>query len=60
MNRLLGVEIGTGEYLSISEVLERFRAVDLDEIQTVARRLVSKNSSLVVVGDGLDHLEKLA
>ncbi len=60
MNRLLGVEIGTGEYLSISEVLERFRSVRLSEIQTAAQDLVSKNSSLVVVGDNLAHLESLA
>ena len=60
MNRLLGAEIGTGEYLSISEVLERFRAVTLDDIQRSAQKLASRNSSLVVVGDSLGHLENLA
>jgi predicted Zn-dependent peptidase len=60
MNRLLGVEIGTGEYLSISEVLERFRAVDLSAIQAAAQNLVANKSSLVVVGEGLEHLEQLA
>ena len=60
MNRLLGVEIGTGEYLSISEVLERFRAVDLSAIQSAAQNLVAKKSSLVAVGEGLEHLEQLA
>jgi predicted Zn-dependent peptidase len=60
MNRLLGVEIGTGEYLSVSEVLERFRAVSLADVQRVAQRLVTKQSALVVVGDNLQHLEKLA
>ena len=60
MNRLLGVEIGTGEYLSVSEVLERFRAVSLEDVQRVAQRLVTRQSSLVVVGDNLQHLEKLA
>jgi predicted Zn-dependent peptidase len=60
MNRLLGVEIGTGEYLSISEVLDRFKAVQLDEIQAAAQKLLTRNSSLVVVGEGLDHLEMMA
>ena len=60
MNRLLGAEIGNGEYLSISEVLERFGAVSLSDIQRVAQELIAKESSLVVVGEGLDHLEKQA
>jgi predicted Zn-dependent peptidase len=60
MNRLLGVEIGTGEYLSVSEVLERFRGVSLADVQRVAQRLVTKQSALIVVGDNLQHLEKLA
>ena len=60
MNRLLGAEIGNGEYLSISEVLERFGAVSLSDIQRAAQELIAKESSLVVVGEGLDHLEKQA
>ena len=32
----------------------------LSDIQRVAQDLVSKDSSLVVVGEGLEHLEKLA
>lgn len=60
MNRLLGAEIGNGEYLSVSEVLDRFRAITLTDIQSVAQRIVSAPSSLVVVGENLEHLEKLA
>ena len=60
MNRLLGAEIGNGEYLSVSEVLERFRQVTLTDVQSVAQRIVANPSSLVVVGEKLAHLEKLA
>ena len=60
MNRLLGAEIGNGEYLSVSEVIERFSAVSLEDIQRVAQRLVASPRSLVVVGENLEHLEKLA
>lgn len=60
MNRLLGAEIGTGEYLSVGEVLERFRSVKLEEIQQAAQWLAAKPSALVAVGDSLDHLEKFA
>ena len=60
MNRLLGAEIGNGEYLSVSEVIDRFRSVSLPDIQRVAQRISSSPSSLVVVGENLEHLEKLA
>ena len=60
MNRLLGAEIGTGEYLSVAEVLERFRSVKLEEIQQAAQWLAAKPSALVAVGDSLGHLEKFA
>lgn len=60
MNRLLGAEIGNGEYLSVSEVIDRFRAVSLEDIQRVAQRITASPSSLVVVGENLDHLENLA
>ena len=60
MNRLLSAEIGTGEYLSVSEVMERFRAVSLADIKDVAQRIISSPSSLIAVGEGLEHLEELA
>lgn len=60
MNRLLSAEIGTGEYLSVSEVMERFRAVSLQDVQEVAQRLLSAPSSLIAVGEGLESLQDLA
>lgn len=60
MNRLLSAEIGTGEYLSVGEVMERFRSVTLDQIQQVAQDILSSPSSLIAVGEGLESLEALA
>jgi predicted Zn-dependent peptidase len=60
MNRLLAAEIGTGEYLSVSEVMERFRAVSLSDVQQVAQRIISSPSSLIAVGENLESLEALA
>lgn len=60
MNRLVGTELGSGEYLSVSEVLERFKSQSLDDVQRVARRILASPSSLVAVGKSLSHLEKLA
>ena len=60
MNRLLSAEIGTGEYLSVSEVMERFRAVSLADVKDIAQRIISSPSSLIAVGEGLEHLEELA
>jgi predicted Zn-dependent peptidase len=56
MNRLLSVEIGTGEYLAVSEVMERFRSVSLEQIQAVAQQVFAKPSSLVAVGPKLSGL----
>ncbi len=60
MNRLVGTELGSGEYLSVSEVLERFQAQTKDDVLRVARRMTSAPSSLVAVGQNLASLEKLA
>lgn len=60
MNRLLAAEIGTGEYLSVSEVMDRFRAVSLSDIQSIAQKIIASPSSLIAVGEGLASLEKLA
>ncbi len=60
MNRLLSAEIGTGEYLSVSEVMERFRAVSLADVQQIAQRIINSPSSLIAVGEGLEQLQELA
>jgi predicted Zn-dependent peptidase len=53
MNRLLGAEIGNGEYLSVSEVMDRFREVSLDQVLAVAQKVFAAESSLVAVGHKL-------
>lgn len=60
MNRLLSAEIGSGEYLSTSEILGRFQEVEIDQVQAVASRILKNNSSLVAVGPNLETLEQLA
>ena len=60
MNRLMGAELGSGEWLSVEEVLERFRAVTKEEVQQVAQRISAMPSTLVAVGSALDQLEKRA
>jgi predicted Zn-dependent peptidase len=56
MNRLLSAEIGTGEYLSVSEVMQRFQSVSLSQIQAVAGDVFARPSSLVAVGPKLSGL----
>jgi predicted Zn-dependent peptidase len=56
MNRLLSAEIGTGEYLSVSEVMQRFQSVSLSQIQAVAGEVFARPSSLVAVGPKLTGL----
>lgn len=60
MNRLVGVELGSGEYLSVSEVIARFQSHNLEDIRKVAQRIVQSPSTLVAVGKSLGSLEKLA
>jgi predicted Zn-dependent peptidase len=60
MNRLVGVELGSGEYLSVSEVIGKFRSQNLEDVRRVAKRIVSSPSTLVAVGKSLAALEKLA
>jgi predicted Zn-dependent peptidase len=60
MNRLLAAEIGTGEYLSVSEIMERFQAVTLADVQGIAQRIIAAPSSLIAVGENLQALEALA
>ena len=60
MNRLVGVELGSGEYLAVSEVLDKFKAQTKADVLRVANRIASAPSSLVAVGQNLSSLEKLA
>lgn len=60
MNRLLGAELGSGEYLSVKEALDRFREVTREDVGRAAQRLVSAPKTLVAVGNSLGHLDRLA
>jgi predicted Zn-dependent peptidase len=60
MNRLMGAELGSGEWLSVEQVLERFRAVTKEEVQQVAQRISARPSTLVAVGSSLGPLAKRA
>ena len=60
MNRLLGAELGSGEYLGVGEVLEKFRAVQIEEITEVAQHIANSPRTLVAVGKQLGSLESLA
>lgn len=60
MNRLLSAEIGSGEFLSTEQILQRFQKIDISEIQAVASRIAANKSSLVAVGPNLEALEQLA
>ena len=60
MNRLVGVELGSGEYLAVSEVLERFQSQNKEDVLRVANRILSAPSTLVAVGQNLSSLQKLA
>ena len=51
MNRLLYSEIGTGEYFSVSDLMEQFRSVSLEQVREVAAHLASSQKSLVAVGE---------
>ncbi len=60
MNRLVGVELGSGDYLAVSEVLDKFQAQTKADVLRVANRIASAPGSLVAVGQSLSSLEKLA
>jgi hypothetical protein len=60
MNRLLSAEIGSGEFLSTEQILQRFHEVEISEIQTVAARIAANSSALVAVGPNLEALKQLA
>jgi predicted Zn-dependent peptidase len=56
MNRLLAAEIGSGEYLSVSDVMTRFHEVSMDQVQAAAQLVLSGAASLVAVGSELAEL----
>jgi len=61
MNRLLATELGTGDFLSLSEVIERYHAVTAPEVRDAAATLAQNPGALVVVGaESLRDLEALA
>ena len=60
MNRLLAAEIGSGEFLSTAQILDRFNQVEISSIQAVAAKVAAGRSSLVAVGPDLQALEQLA
>ena len=60
MNRLLAAEIGSGEFLSTAQILDRFNRVEISSIQAVAAKVAAGRSSLVAVGPDLQALEQLA
>ncbi len=60
MNRLVGVELGSGEYLSVSDVLQKFSEQTKEDVLRVAKKIAGAPSSLVAVGQNLGSLAKLA
>ena len=51
MNRLFSSEIHNGKFLDLDETLLRYSQVSADAVQQVAQELVTRESSLVAVGD---------
>ncbi|MEY5146518.1 MAG: hypothetical protein RL224_832 [Actinomycetota bacterium] len=60
MNRLVGVELGSGEYLSVSDVLQKFSEQTKEDVLRVAKKIAGAPSSLVAVGQNLGSLANLA
>ncbi len=51
MNRLIGAELSTGEFFDLDETIERFDGVTLEQVQSLAADLLSRERSVVAVGD---------
>jgi hypothetical protein len=51
MSRLSGTELSTGEFVDLDEALRRYRAVDIEDVRQLAADLISRELSLVAVGD---------
>ena len=51
MNRLISAEIVNGEFFDLDDSLQHVNAVTLQQVQTLATDLVSRERSIVAVGD---------
>jgi predicted Zn-dependent peptidase len=51
MSRLSGTELSTGEFVDLDEALRRYRAVGIEDVRQLAADLISRELSLVAVGD---------
>jgi predicted Zn-dependent peptidase len=51
MNRLISAEIVNGEFFDLDDSLRHVHAVTLADIQSLAQDLVSRERSIVAVGD---------
>jgi predicted Zn-dependent peptidase len=51
MSRLASAEIVAGEFMDLDDTIARFDSVELSEVQQLAQDLLSKNRSIVAVGD---------
>jgi predicted Zn-dependent peptidase len=61
MNRLLATELGTGEFLSLAEMIERYHEVSGEAVRAAAETLARAKGSLVAVGaESLKDLQPLA
>jgi len=51
MSRLAGTELGAGTFVDLDEALKRYRAVTLDDVQTLAAEILTREKTVVGVGD---------
>jgi predicted Zn-dependent peptidase len=51
MNRLFSSEIHDGKFYDLDETLRRYSQVEVENVQKVAQTLVSRERSLIAVGD---------
>jgi predicted Zn-dependent peptidase len=51
MNRLISAEIVNGEFFDLDDSLKHVNSVTLADVQSLARDLVSRERSIVAVGD---------
>jgi predicted Zn-dependent peptidase len=51
MNRLISAEIVNGEFFDLDDSLKHVNSVTLADVQSLAQDLVSRERSIVAVGD---------
>jgi predicted Zn-dependent peptidase len=51
MSRLASAEIVAGEFMDLDDTIARFEAVELSEVQELAKELIGRERSIVAVGD---------